>query len=40
MKYILKFTALVVALVTLGGIFAACGRKNNGGNTDSGSSDG
>ena len=40
MKYMIKLTAWAVALATLGGLFAACGRGGDGDNTDTGASGG
>ena len=38
MKYMIKLTAWAVALATLVGLFAACGRGGDGDNTDTGAS--
>ena len=38
MKYMIKLTAWAVALTTLVGLFAACGRGGDGDNTDTGAS--
>ena len=40
MKYMIKLTAWAVALATLVGLFAACGRGGDGDNTDTGASGG